>query len=104
MNERLREMGTSPLPPHPTLPQTTTRVGPFHSAVIYLSLYKPTVSLKWTFSAGPNTLHWFRYLPNSAKGVTNSTSSEIGCYRPNSICFERVDGISIVPVIIRSGG
>ena len=48
-NERHREMGTSPSPP--PLPQTTTRVGPFYSAVIYLTLYKPTVSRNLTLSA-----------------------------------------------------
>ena len=48
-NERLREMSTSPSPT--PLPQTTTRVGPVHSAVIYLTLYKPTVSRNLTLSA-----------------------------------------------------
>ena len=48
-NEHLRKMGTSPSPP--PLPQTTTRVGSFHSAVIYLTLYKPTVSRNLTLSA-----------------------------------------------------
>lgn len=48
-NERLREMGTFPSPP--PLPQTSTRVGPFHSAVIYLTLYKPIVSRNLTLSA-----------------------------------------------------
>ena len=53
----------------PLPPKTTTRTGPFHSAVIYLSLYKPTVSLNLTLSAGPTTLHWFRYLSNSLRSL-----------------------------------
>ena len=48
-NERLREVGTSPSPP--PLPQTTSGVGPFYSAVIYLTLYKPTVSRNLTLNA-----------------------------------------------------